>query len=43
LQQPQIVHDRCNGCGACFARCPVDALSFQYDARQSEAVQRGEK
>ncbi|MDU9047910.1 MAG: ferredoxin-type protein NapF [Candidatus Electrothrix sp. Rat3] len=29
-QPPQILSEKCNGCGACAARCPVDAISFQY-------------
>ena len=42
MQLPEILNDQCNGCGACLAQCPADAISFQQiDARQSEAVQRG--
>ncbi|MCW5213096.1 4Fe-4S binding protein, partial [Desulfobulbus sp. TB] len=37
---PEILNDQCNGCGACFSRCPADAISFQQiDKRQAEAVQ----
>ena len=44
MQSPEILNNQCNGCGACFARCPADAISFQQiDARQSEAVQRGDE
>ncbi len=44
VQSPEILNNQCNGCGACFARCPADAISFQQiDARQSEAVQRGDE
>ena len=42
-QSPEILNDQCNGCGACFSRCPTDAVSFQQiDKRQSETVQRGD-
>ncbi|RWX43090.1 ferredoxin-type protein NapF [Candidatus Electrothrix aarhusensis] len=27
---PEILLGNCTGCGACAARCPVDAISFQY-------------
>lgn len=27
---PEILSEKCNGCGACSTRCPTDALSFQY-------------
>ncbi|MCW5202546.1 MAG: ferredoxin-type protein NapF [Candidatus Electrothrix communis] len=27
---PEILLENCTGCGACAARCPVDAISFQY-------------
>ena len=29
-QPPQILSERCNGCGACVAGCPADAISLQY-------------
>lgn len=29
VAKPQINHDSCNGCGACFAVCPVDAVEMR--------------
>jgi ferredoxin-type protein NapF len=28
-QAPQILSAKCNGCGACFASCPVGAIAFE--------------
>lgn len=27
----KVAHDACTGCGACFNKCPVDAIKMQYD------------
>lgn len=27
----QVAHDACTGCGACFNKCPVKAISMRYD------------
>lgn len=32
---PQILPEQCNGCGACVAGCPVQAISLQYIENQS--------
>ena len=37
---PRILSEKCNGCGACAARCPVQAIFLQYVDNQ--ANQRGE-
>ncbi|MCI5221882.1 MAG: ferredoxin-type protein NapF [Candidatus Electrothrix sp. AR4] len=40
---PEIMLEKCNGCGACSQRCPTDAVSFQQiDEQQSNPVPRGD-
>ncbi len=39
---PDIISEKCNGCGTCYAKCPTGALSFQQiNERQSNPVPRG--
>lgn len=40
---PEIDHDVCNGCGACFSVCPTDAIAFTHaetiaDTKNSERL-----
>lgn len=28
----QVLHEQCTGCGACFNKCPVNAITMEYDA-----------
>lgn len=28
----QVAHDQCTGCGACYNKCPVDAIVMEYDS-----------
>ena len=30
-QRPLVLSENCNGCGACIARCPVNAIFLQYN------------
>ncbi len=27
----EVTHDLCTGCGACYNKCPVDAITMKYD------------
>lgn len=27
----QVAHDQCTGCGACYNKCPVHAITMEYD------------
>ena len=29
VPQPDLIESRCTGCGACYASCPADAISFR--------------
>lgn len=28
----RVAHDQCTGCGACYNKCPVNAITMEYDA-----------
>lgn len=28
VPQPELIESQCNGCGACYASCPAEAISF---------------
>ena len=27
----QVLHEQCTGCGACYNKCPVNAITMEYD------------
>lgn len=27
----EIAHEQCTGCGACYNKCPHDAITMEYD------------
>jgi len=38
VSQPELSIEQCNGCGACVAPCPANALSLHYDATMSSKI-----
>ncbi|MCI5144964.1 MAG: ferredoxin-type protein NapF [Candidatus Electrothrix sp. AR3] len=35
-QLPQIISEKCNGCGACYSTCPTEAIFFKQRASQKK-------
>ena len=36
ITEPHFIHEKCNGCGACFGACPVHAIEISQSDNQEQ-------